>query len=189
MWLKTIYIRSELYFFKLYRPLCKIHSIQLKHFFHIQKGFRQRKIYFLNEWMKKRGKKFLNSLTIKKKCLGKKSKFPTFCDFFDWSSTSIHFCKSQQWDIIASFLTITWNGWTKEQSQFIGLPPPLSLLMLFSIGIAAWGNTASTYVLITLLSDRITTLYTFTYTNDFRYCSYTSNWLQLHCRHWIKYYY
>ena len=143
----------------------------------------------MNEW-KKRGKKFLYSLTIKKKCLVKKSNFPTFCDFLiDLVQLAFIFANPNS-GILPSFLTITWNGWTKEQSQFIGLPP-LSLLMLFSIGIAAWGNTASTYVLITLLSDRITTLYTFTYTNDFRYCSYTytSNWLQLHCRHWIKYYY
>ena len=186
MWLNNIYIRSELYFFKLYGPLCKIHSIQLKHFFPIQKGFRQRKIYFLNEW-KKRGKKFLYSLTIKKKCLVKKSNFPTFCDFLIDSVLAFIFASPNN-GILPSFLTITWKGWTQRTISVYWFATT-SIVMLFSIGIAAWGNTASTYVLITLLSDRITTLYTFTYTNDFRYCSYTSNWLQLHCRHWIKYYY
>ena len=67
----------------------------------------------MNEWMKKRGKKFPYSLTIKKKCHSKKVTFQLFV-IFDWSSTSIHFCKSQQWVVLPSFLTITWKGWTQR---------------------------------------------------------------------------
>ena len=60
----------------------------------------------------------------KEKMSSQKSNFPTFCDFLIDLVLAFIFANPNS-GILPSFLTITWNGWTKEQSQFIGLPPPL----------------------------------------------------------------
>lgn len=115
MWLNNIYIRSELYFFKQYGPLCKIHSIQLKHFFPIQKGFRQRKIYFLNEWMNEKKRKKVPILPNNKEKMSsqKKSNFSTFCDYLIDLVLAFIFANPNS-GILPSFLTITWKGWTQR---------------------------------------------------------------------------